>query len=101
MRLGLPQLNDRAATRYQGENLMTTELHLNWNFHPRWTILSFIGAGRTAEDCSDLGDANSHTAGGFGFRYLGVRKLGLNMGVDFAKGPEYQVVYISYGTRLQ
>ena len=62
--------------------------------------MGFFGAGRTANDRGDLGDANTESSGGLGFRYLGVRKLGLSMGLDFAKGPEESVVYISFGTKF-
>jgi hypothetical protein len=95
------ELRGIPALRYQGENVVTTEVQVNWNFHPRWTVLGFIGAGRTANDRGDLSDANTQSAGGVGFRYLGVRKLGLNMGIDFAKGPEEEVIYISFGTKFQ
>jgi hypothetical protein len=91
------ELRGIPALRYQGENVVTTELQMNWNFHPRWTAVGFIGGGRAGDD---LNDADTETAGGFGFRYMGVRKLGMNMGVDFAKGPENEVVYINFGTRF-
>lgn len=94
------ELRGIPALRYQGENVVTTEVQMNWNFHPRWTAVGFFGAGRTANDRSDLSDANTESAGGFGFRYLGVRKLGLSMGLDFAKGPEESVVYVSFGTKF-
>jgi hypothetical protein len=95
------ELRGIPALRYQGENVLTTELQVNWRFHPRWSAVSFIGAGRTSDDFSDLSNASSEAAGGFGFRYLAVRRLGLNMGLDFAKGPEDEVVYISFGTKFQ
>ena len=95
------ELRGIPALRYQGENVVTTEVQMNWNFHRRWTAVGFLGAGRTANDRGDLDDASTESAGGFGFRYLGVRKLGLNTGLDFAKGPEESVVYISFGTKFQ
>jgi outer membrane translocation and assembly module TamA len=88
-----------SAMRYQGEDVVTTELQTDWNFHPRWTALAFIGVGRATN--SGLSDANTHAAGGIGFRYLGVRRLGLIMGIDLAKGPEDVVIYISFGTKFQ
>jgi hypothetical protein len=87
------------ALRYQGKKIITTEARLSWEFHPRWQIAAFAGAGRAADDIDDLSDAASRVSRGVGFRYMGVRKLGLNMGLDFAKGPEEEVVYISFGTR--
>ncbi len=98
---GLPYIEMRGipALRYQGEDVVTTELQTNWNFHPRWTAIAFMGAGRATN--SGLSDANTHSAGGFGFRYLGVRRLGLSMGIDLAKGPEDEVIYVSFGTKFQ
>lgn len=59
-------------------------------------MLGFIGAGRATN--TGLSDAGTEVAGGFGFRYMALRRLGLNMGMDFAKGPEDEVVYINFGT---
>ena len=93
------ELKGIPALRYQGKKIVTTEARLNWEFHPRWQVAAFVGAGRAAEDIDDLSDAPSRVSRGVGFRYMAVRKLGMNMGLDFAKGPEEEVVYISFGTR--
>jgi hypothetical protein len=87
------------ALRYQGTKIVTAEARLNWEIHPRWQLAAFVGAGRAADDIDDLSNASSRVSRGAGFRYMGIRKLGLNMGLDFAKGPEEEVVYISFGTR--
>jgi hypothetical protein len=96
----LPYIEMRGipAMRYQGEDVVVAELQTNWAFHPRWSAVAFFGAGRATN--TGLEDAPTHPAGGFGFRYMGVRKLGLNMGLDFAKGPEDEVIYISFGTKF-
>jgi hypothetical protein len=89
------------ALRYQGENVVSTEARLNWTLHPRWQLGGFVGAGRTSDDSlEDLRNSPSRVAKGLGFRYLMVRKLGLNLGLDYAVGPEEDVVYFSLGTRL-
>jgi hypothetical protein len=93
------ELKGIPALRYQGKKIITSEARLTWEFHPRWQIAAFAGAGRAVQDLSDLNDAPSRVSQGLGFRYMGVRKLGMNMGLDFAKGPEDNVVYISFGTR--
>ena len=92
------ELKGIPALRYQGNKIITTEARLNWEFHPRWQVGAFAGAGRAAENVDDLSDAPSRVSRGVGFRYMGVKKLGMNMGLDFAKGPEDEVVYISFGT---
>jgi hypothetical protein len=88
------------ALRYQGENVVTGEVQGAWSFHPRWQVLGFVGAGQATQERDDLGDAKTHVAYGGGFRYLAVRKLGLNMGIDVAKGPEDTVFYVSFGTKF-
>jgi len=90
------ELRGIPALRYQGEDVITSEVQANWEFHPRWTVLGFIGAGRATN--TGLSDAETQTAGGFGFRYMALRRLGMNIGMDFAKGPEDEVVYINFGT---
>ena len=52
------------------------------------------------QEHDDLTDTSAEAAGGVGIRYLGVRALGLSMGQDFAKGPEEDSVYLSFGTRF-
>lgn len=93
------ELKGIPALRYQGKKVVTTEVKLNWEVHPRWQVEAFVGAGRAAENVDDLSDSPSRVSRGVGFRYMGVRRLGLNMGIDYAKGPEDDVVYISFGTR--
>jgi outer membrane translocation and assembly module TamA len=93
------ELKGVPALRYQGKNVLTTEVRLDWAFHPRWQVGAFVGAGRAADSFDNLTDAPSRTSRGVGFRYMGVRRLGLNMGVDVAKGPEETSVYISFGSR--
>ncbi|HET7452526.1 MAG TPA: hypothetical protein VFL12_07280, partial [Thermoanaerobaculia bacterium] len=66
---------------------------------PRWMVLVFGGAGKVAPSWSDLGSSETVWAGGFGFRYLLARKLGLQAGVDFGFGPSGQrAVYIQVGS---
>ena len=98
----VPYINLKAipALRYQGEKVISTEARLNWTFHPRWQLAGFVGVGRTSEDSiSDLGDSPSRVTQGVGFRYMVARKLGANIGLDYATGPEDDVVYVSFGTR--
>jgi hypothetical protein len=37
-------------------------------------------------------------AGGFGFRYLIARVLGIQAGIDVARGPEKNAFYIVFGS---
>ena len=99
---GLPYIELRGipALRYQGENVVTGEFQAAWAVHPRIQLLGFVGAGQAAQDRDDLGDTNTEVAGGLGVRYMFVKALGMNVGLDFAKGPEDTTVYISFGTKF-
>ena len=94
------ELRGIPALRYQGDNVVTGEVQAAWTVHPRIQLLGFVGAGQAAADRDELGDTNTEVAGGVGVRYMAVRQLGMSLGLDFAKGPEDSVVYISFGTKF-
>lgn len=96
----LPFINIRGipALRYQGEDVVTTEVEARWQATPRWGLIGFTGVGRAADSVSDLSSAESRWAGGAGIRYLIARKLGLHVGVDVARGPEEWAFYLQMGS---
>jgi hypothetical protein len=87
-----------AAMRYQGPTAATVEIRGGVDLTPRWSVLGFAGAGRTADSISDLSSADTHSAYGAGFRYLLARQLGIRAGIDIAKGPEETFWYLIVGT---
>jgi hypothetical protein len=87
-----------AAMRYQGPTAATVEIRGGVDLTPRWSVLGFAGAGRTADSISDLSSADTHSAYGTGFRYLLARQLGIRAGIDIAKGPEETYWYLIVGT---
>jgi hypothetical protein len=100
---GYPFVNLRGipAMRYQGEEVVTTEIEYLWGVTPRWTIAVFAGAARTSS-VSDFGaGGETVTAGGAGFRYRIARKLGLQVGMDVARGPEETAYYLTVGNAWQ
>lgn len=68
------------------------------DFTPRWAAIGFIGAGRAWGRNTEFGDVGSAVAKGVGVRYLIARKLGLWVGVDYARGPEGKTGYIQVGS---
>ena len=92
------QLQGIPAMRYQGATAATLEVRGGYDLRPRWTVLGFVGAGRTADSVSDLGSATTRTAYGLGFRYLMAKELGMRVGLDVAKGPEGTYAYIVMGS---
>ena len=86
------------AMRYQGKNILVTEIETRWNVNERWSLVFFGGVGRTADSLSDFSDSANRWAGGTGFRYLIARILGMYTGMDIARGPEDWAFYIQVGS---
>lgn len=92
---GIPSL------RYQGQDVVTGEAEYLWGVTPRWSVVFFGGVGITTP-AIDLGrEGETVAAGGLGFRYRLARKLGLQAGVDVARGPEDTSVYLTVGSAWQ
>jgi len=85
------------AVRYQGERTTVLEAEARWNATPRWALMGFFGAGRAWRSDGSFSDAETHEAGGTGFRYLIARQLGVHTGIDFAWGPDF-ALYIVMGS---
>jgi hypothetical protein len=92
------ELEGIPAMRYQGLTAATAEIRGGVDLTRRWSLLGFVGSGRTGDSVSDLSSSESHSAYGVGFRYLMARRLGLRLGLDVAKGPEDTYVYLIVGS---
>lgn len=86
------------AARYQDRNTAVVEAEVRWNFTPRWAAVGFMGAGRAWGRSTSFDDAGSAVSKGVGVRYLLARKLGLWVGLDYARGPESSTYYIQVGS---
>jgi len=84
--------------RYQGESAMVGEAEYLWGVTPRWTLVFFAGIGRTTAVHKFSGESKTVGAGGLGFRYRLARKLGLQSGIDIARGPEDTSIYLTVGS---
>ncbi|MBB6095230.1 hypothetical protein HNQ60_004120 [Povalibacter uvarum] len=96
----LPSINQRgiAKGRYQGDAVLTTEAEARYDIDGRWFAVAFAGVGRAADSFGEMDDAESRWAGGVGTRYLISRALGLQVGIDVAKGPEEWAFYLQMGS---
>jgi hemolysin activation/secretion protein len=83
--------------RYQGEHAVSAELELRWQFHPRFSVVGFGGAGLAWTDLDDFEREQSAVSEGLGLRYLVARKFGLHAGFDVARGPEEGAIYVQLG----
>ena len=97
---GYPFVNLRGipAMRYQGEEVVTAEVEYLWGVTPRWTVAIFAGAGKTTTVDAFSAEGDTVAAGGLGFRYRIARKLGMQLGMDVARGPEDTSVYLTVGS---
>jgi len=96
----LPSIDLRgiAYGRFQNENVGMLEAELRWRAASRWTLLAFAGAGRDWGLHTGFSDATTETTRGVGFRYTLARTLGLDVGVDWARGPDDNAYYLQIGT---
>lgn len=86
------------AMRYQGEGVVTAEAEYLWGLTPRWSLVFFGGVGETSAISEIEVQGETVVAGGLGFRYRLARKLGLQVGMDVARGPEDTAVYLTVGS---
>ncbi|HEV7775398.1 MAG TPA: BamA/TamA family outer membrane protein [Luteibacter sp.] len=96
----LPSIDLRGISygRYQDLNVGMLEAEIRWMATPRWGLVGFGGVGRSWGRRTDFGDADNRFAKGVGFRYLIARALGLQVGIDYAWGPDDRAFYIQVGS---
>jgi hypothetical protein len=83
--------------RLQDERVAVVETELRWNLTPRWALVGFVGDGRVWGFGRSFSEGTGTLAGGAGFRYQIARKLGMYVGLDFARSSVDQAVYIQVG----
>lgn len=84
--------------RYAGDGAYSAELELRKQFAPRWAGVAFGGYGATQVTDSKLYESKSGIwTYGAGIRYRLARLVGLDVGLDIARGPEDTVFYIQFG----
>ncbi len=86
------------ALRYQDDRAWQGELELRWRVWRRLSLIGFAGVGWIDGRKSDeFEDPGAVPAGGFGFRYLLARMMGLHSGVDFGFSQDTFAFYIQTG----
>ena len=83
--------------RYQGALTMLAETEQLISVYKRWSLVGFAGIGTTIPSLNDMTFGSTAWNAGAGFRYKIARLLGLQMGVDVARGPEDWAFYIVFG----
>ena len=85
------------AMRYPGERVASVQAEARWQFHGRWSMVGFGGAGRARIDDGPAQRTKNAGAGGVGFRYEIAHRFGLHVGIDVARGPDDTAVYLQVG----
>lgn len=86
------------AVRYQGDSAASVELEARWQFHDRWSVVAFGGAGATRTGRDAFSVSRHVGSGGVGLRYELARKFGLHAGIDVAHSPGTTAVYLQVGS---
>ena len=96
----LPYVNLRGlpALKYTGKHIASTELELRFSVTGRWSAVAFGGLGFVSDKPANLLNADAIGTKGAGFRYLIAERLGIHMGIDYAKGPDDGAIYIIVGS---
>jgi hypothetical protein len=97
------QIRGIADKRYQGQHMVVGEVELNWRVHNRWHLIGFAGSGKAFGENKlkqevNFSDAKWRSSKGLGFRYEIARKFGMQVGFDYAWGPEETAFYITVGS---
>jgi hypothetical protein len=85
------------AAKYQGQQSLQFETEQRFDISRRWSLVGFVGTGRTYTTNEYFEDNNWYWAGGAGFRYLIARLFRLRMGIDVARGPDQFAYYFVFG----
>jgi len=85
------------AGRYQNEQMIAAEAEARWRFADRWTLVGILGAGKVAPERDAFGDAETVVSKGLGIRFLASQKDQVNIGIDYAVGPDDNAMYFRVG----
>jgi hypothetical protein len=85
------------ALQYQGDQAAEVEAELRWQFHPRFSLVGFGGAGIARGSSSQPDREKAVVSGGGGVRYLVARDYGMWMGLDVGFGPDKPIIYVVFG----
>jgi len=91
-------LRGAPVLRYQGEQVVETEIELRWQFWKRFSLIGFVGGGATWSEFEGADSNKTVLTGGTGFRYELARKYGLHAGLDVGFGPDVTALYVQFGS---
>lgn len=86
-----------SADRYRDSRALTVGGELRYAFLPRWGLLAFLDAGRTAATTRALGSAPTIVSYGAGVRWQASAQRRLYLGLDASFGTAGNTVFIQVG----
>jgi hemolysin activation/secretion protein len=86
------------AMRLQDRRTAVVETEVRWNVTPRWAMIGFVGAARAWGSFTSFADGTDSIGRGVGFRYLVARRLGLHVGMDYARSTQDHAIYLQVGS---
>lgn len=92
------ELRGVPAMRYQGELSMLVETEQKLKLGTRWGLVGFTGMGAGFDSVDQMKAEELVWNVGLGARYKIARLLGLDMGMDIARGPEDWAFYVVVGS---
>lgn len=92
------RLRGVSASRYQGLNVLVSELEASYKITEKIKLNAFTGLGWASDHFSDLSSSKTINTYGAGFRYLVDKHYGIRIGLDIATGPEENAIYIQAGS---
>jgi len=84
--------------KYSDNHSVLVETELRYKLKGRWYLIGFGGLGTAFSSADTFDEGNSAYSVGTGFRYLIARKLGIQMGIDFAKSNDDYAFKIVFGS---
>jgi len=95
----LPYISLRGfpAGRYADDIAVSLQTEVRWQILPKWGTVFFVGAGRIGDSIDNLVDNETIVSYGMGIRYLASPDDKINLGVDFAIGPDDTAIYFRIG----
>jgi outer membrane protein assembly factor BamA len=77
-------------TRYLSMRSIQAQAEVRWNFHKRWGVVAFAGAGRVKDSLGNLGEGETIPSYGVGLRWMVLKSQRINVRVDYARSDNGQ-----------
>jgi len=77
-------------TRYLSLQSIQAQAEVRWNFHKRWGMVAFAGAGRVKDSLDNHGEDETIPSYGIGLRWMVLKSQRINVRVDYARSNNGQ-----------